>query len=325
MALLALAAPAWARVVTQLPGAARSLAVDTATGEVVVAALGLRGVAFIHFGAGSAPLVVHRPEWRVLDAMSLPGGRFLLAGRFGTLILVEPVAGAPLPDWRMVAEWPCEGVPTGLAWRDGHLMVAAGAAGVVVYEWERDATAPQLRGRFPMVDYSKQFAMLADGAVLLADNYDTGFQVLDTRDPRRPRRLGMMHTGGFVDSVASAPGIFAFADRNEGVALGDASNPAAVVATAVIPLPARRPGVRPPSAQQVAFGPDNVLLVCEGTGGARFFHARTGGGTVSHTLIGQYAPAGESIIEGIFLPGRRVLLACESGRLLLVNVPAVEN
>lgn len=308
--LTASAAPAEGPVL-QLPGSGRSLELHPESG-LVACGLALKGVAFFRVAEG-ATAEVH-PEWPTLDALALPGGGFLLADRFGKLRLVK--AGAD-GKFAQSAEWPAEGIPTDLERRGDALFVASGGAGLMVHEWADRSAAPILRGRFPFVDYSKEVVATADGRVYLADNHDTGLQILEVKDLQRPTGLSSQQAG-FVESVAVAGTVAAIASRNEGAMLFDVSNPRKPAFLLTIPRNAK---AAKGSARSVCFDAKGRLLVCEGPGGARLFSLYREGTAHKSKFVADLPAAGVAVSEGVVLPDGRFLICAEDGKVYCQAVP----
>lgn len=284
----------------QLPAYARSLRWDGGN-STLVASMALNGVAFLKMEEGEVVGASLHPDWATLDSLPLGGGRYLLAGRFGELLLVEPTS-APKPAgprrFRVAARWEVEGIPTGLHW-DGAatLLVAAGGAGLQRYHWSGDETRPRLESRYPFVDYSKEISVAANETTLyLADNFETGLQVLDIADPKRIVQLDMS-TGDFVDSVASHAGVLAIARRRSGVFLFDIADPAEPRARGRIEV---APGSQA-IVSQVRFDREGRLLVCDNAHGARFYEILEIKGGLVPELLAELPAGGGSAGSSAFL------------------------
>lgn len=192
-----------------------------AKGDLVVGCLGLAGTAFMTVDGDSSPtLVAIRKDLPTLGALFLEDDRILLAGRDGRLYRVDASdPGAP----RKLNTWDVEGIPMSLNLRQGVLTVASGAAGVLVFDWKGDGDEPRLRGRYPFVDYSKEAHYGPGSRLYLADNRDTGLQVLDVSTPTRPVRLACIDFGDFVDNVAVVGDLAVVGTRRQGIQVMDIS------------------------------------------------------------------------------------------------------
>lgn len=298
-----------------LPGAARHLDWD-AESSTLVASMALKGVAFLTLDqSGAVTAQSHRPDWLTLSSLSLGEGRHLLADRFLGLRLIEtPPQGPPVE----VALWPAEGIPTDLLLQDGILYVAAGAAGVYSYQWDGSEEAPRLRARYPFVDYSKTLAWHQPGQVLLvADNFETGMQVIDTAELLRPRQL-LAYPLGFVDSVAGWNDLVAVGSRHLGVAIVSLDDPALPLLRGEIPLPPT--DQHPPAIlRSLRIDAQGRLLVCEGDAGARLFQLADNG---QPELLATFETNDGGVLDGIFLFPRKIALSTDTGMLLIVDEPA---
>lgn len=246
----------------QLPGAARSISYEPDS-RILALSMALSGVAFYRVDDGQLSEVTTQEDWPTLHAMPLGNGQFLLARRFGSLQLVQ-VEGDGV---RELDSWETEGLPVHITSHEDRLYMAAGGQGLKVYDWNRESGAPRLRARYPFVDFSKQVAVDGQGLLFLADNLDTGLQILDVGDPERPTQLHMENPD-FVDSVDFADGIIAYTARHEGVRLLRPAGGGAFESVGSIPIPGQ-------TAQDVAivtsiqFIGEGRLLVTEAKRGAR--------------------------------------------------------
>lgn len=183
--------------------------------DLVVGCLGLAGTAFMTVDGDSSPTLVSiREDLPSLGAIFLPDDRMLIAGRDGKLYRVD-VSEPSSP--RKLNAWEVEGIPMSLTLRGSTLTVASGAAGVLVFDWKGDGCEPRLRGRYPFVDYSKEAHYGPGGRLYLADNRDTGLQVLDVSAPTRPARLACLDFGDFVDNVAVVGDLAVVGTRRRGL------------------------------------------------------------------------------------------------------------
>ncbi len=202
-----------------LPGPVINVA---AQGDLIVGCLGLRGTAFMVVDGDSSPtLAAMREDLPTLGALFLEEGRLLLAGRDGRIYRVD--ASNPRAP-RKLDVWDVEGIPMSMTYRRGILTVASGAAGVLVFEWSGDGCAPRLRGRYPFVDYSKEAHYGPGGRLYVADNRETGLQVLDVSTPTRPSRVSMTGFGDFVDNVAVVGDLAIVGTRRHGLKVMDVSS-----------------------------------------------------------------------------------------------------
>ncbi|CAN5248674.1 hypothetical protein BH09SUM1_BH09SUM1_10710 [soil metagenome] len=294
----------------KLPGYSRSVTYNTSS-SVIAASAALKGVAFISVKGDKPSLIAQYPEWTSLFALPLKDGAFLLADRFGMLRLIAPSGGG----YREIQKWQTEGIPTNLALADGRLYVAAGAAGFLAYDWNGGEKTPELRGRFPFVDYSKEIALGDRHEVYLADNLETGLQILDLKDIERPRLLSREHAG-FVDSVSRYGKIVAISSRREGAMLYDSSDSAALRRMGILE-PLTRSDHKAPDLRSVVFAPNGDLLVCEGLPGARVLSVKPEGNGVTMKELLKYDATG--VGDGLFLPDKVLVLSTEDGRLIFLD------
>lgn len=302
----------------QLPAFARSLRWDPGN-DTLVASMALNGVAFLKMKGEEVVGASHHPDWATLDSLPLGGGRYLLAGRFNELILAEPTS-APDPvgprRYKIAARWEVEGVPTGLHYDGTSLLVASGGAGLLRYEWPGNETEPRLRARYPFVDYSKEVSLASDGrTAYLADNHDTGLQVLDLSDPLRIRQVTMF-TGDFVDSVARHSDTLAIARRRVGVLLYDISTPTEPRQMARIRVADRRGAI----VNQVRFDNEGRLLVCDNAHGARLYQILEMDEGLVPDLLAELPVGGGSAGASAFLGGDLLALAGVDGLLTFTRI-----
>lgn len=302
--------------VAALPSVPRDLCIS-ADGKWVAAAMALEGVAFFPLEpATGGPVPQINREMATLSALPAGGGDFFLAGRWGTIRRMKPNAQGAFTT---VSQWDVEGIPTGLARHQDTLLVAAGPEGLLLYDLAAAAngTRPALRGRYPFVDYTKEISVASDGVIYLADNRDTGVQVLNVEEPLRPRSLFIGPTGGFVDSIAHHGGLLAVGNRHGGVFVLDASNARNPQMLARLdPMEQPAPGA-PPHVYQVRFSPAGDLLVCEGDAGARLLAIDRGpDGKVTLRLRQRFPTGGKGAWCGAFLPDGTLLLARSDGSVV---------
>jgi hypothetical protein len=277
--LIGALAPA-AEVVT-LPAMARALATSPEK-DVLVAALALEGVTFLPLGPGGLGQPTTVKEMPTLAILPLGGSEFLLGGRFGKILHVRWTGGAPT----LLQSFPVEGTPTGLM-RDGdRLLVASAAGGLLILRWE-PGSEPTMMARYPFVDYTKEVHSLSGSIVVLADNLETGMQILDLADPAKPLHLATV-SNGFVDSVTISGSRALLGDRKRGGFLYDLTTPSAPHLIGQLPI---APSLSPeaidlkhvttsPSGKfslsdsfsgVTVYGPDSTLLL-ETTTGALASH-----------------------------------------------------
>ena len=308
-----LAAEAFAEPIGRLPAFSRSLAWDNES-KLLAAPLALEGFALARLPSEASPEmdVRHFPDWPSLAALPAGEGRFLLAGRFGTLRLIGPDDEG---EYTEINSWETEGVPTDLHWDGKRLLMAGGPAGLLLYDWEGPGNEPYLRGRYPFVDYTKEIAVGSEGIVYLADNFDTGLQVLRTEDIMRPEGLATERRD-FVDSVAREGDLVAIAARRVGTYLFDMSNPAAPREIGFIrALPTSDRGGF--NVRRVDLDKLGHLIVCEGAQGARLFQLTPGEKGLSVKSLGRYPAGRGSAGEAHFLPDGRFVVVGHGGELYL--------
>ncbi|MCC5877312.1 MAG: hypothetical protein JJU11_13905 [Candidatus Sumerlaeia bacterium] len=299
----------------QLPGYARSLK-WVEEEKTLVASMALNGVSFLKIEKGKVVASGHRKEWATLDSVHIEGNRYLLAGRFNELRLVEinTIKGSSALQLRSIKTWPVEAIATNLVWDGEILYVASGGAGVQSYSWDGSETEPVLRGRYPYVDYSKELAVSSTlNALFLADNHDTGLQILDIADPTRLRQL-LENRGDYVDSLALHGERLAVARRYSGVQVFNVSKPEFPVTITEIPV-STRAMESDPSVSQIRFSPTGALLICENDRGARLIElVETSSGVVPDLLWELPGSAG-SAGSAAFLDGGRIALCALDGTI----------
>jgi len=318
--LLALAIPAVVAVASDrvsLGYGARQIDLHPET-SVMAAAMMLKGSAFLAVDPAGVPgEPTLRPDWPTLDALALPGGRFLLADRFGVLRLVEvPVVDGKCQP-REIANWPVEGTPTGLWATEDYLLVASASAGLLTFHWD-GSSAPRLASRYPFVDYSKEIRLRDDGVAVLADNWDTGLQILNLSDPLRPEHLATV-TGGFIDSVAIAGDTVAIVDRKRSARVYTIRSPRSPQLLFEVPsLPHKDP--RGGDLKRVVFSPSSRLMVCEGPAGAQLVTFYLRDGKPDSKTVFVFNDAG--VNDAVFLTEETVLLSLMNGEIRRVQLPA---
>jgi hypothetical protein len=276
----------------------------------------LKGAAFISLSTQGLGTPTVREDWPSLDALALPGGRFLLADRFGLVRLVAVEVVGTACQVRQIAVWPVEGTPTGLWATDKYLLVASAGTGLLTYTWDGVST-PTLASRYPFVDYSKEIRLRADGIGVLADNWDTGLQVLNLSNPLRPVHLATM-TGGFIDSVALAGDTVAIIDRRKEARVISIRDPKAPqVLLRIPPLPS--PDPKGPDLKRVIFSPASRLMVCEGPGGAQLVRFGTRDGKPTASTVWRFQEVGVNDVA--FLSETDAVLSLMNGEIRLVNLP----
>lgn len=281
-----------------------------ARGQLIVANMGLRGTAFLSIDNETSPtLRTIRSDIHSLSTYFLSDNQLLLAGRDGCLHRVD--ARNPAQP-RLLNSWTVEGIPMGIQYRDGILLVASGAAGVLLFDWQGGADTPALRGRYPFVDYSKELYYGPSSRVYLADNNDTGMQVLDVSTPMRPARVAGVNMNDFVDNVAVLGDRAIIGTRKMGTFVFDISAPRPKETLHVPPT-----SMADPKTQAVEALGDSSFVVAEGKNGTRVYRLdRTQIGdraTVTHTLSGATTPS-QSIAV---LPGDRIVVGGLDGSVTL--------
>ncbi|MDX2175857.1 MAG: hypothetical protein SF028_05245 [Candidatus Sumerlaeia bacterium] len=283
--------------VATLAAAPRHLvALDGSRVLACLAANGLQAVTIDGESATAAPVLAGT---LALHALPLPGERVLVGTRSGRLALFSTAQWPELPP---IADWPAEGLPTHLALRGGMLYVASGGDGVIAYRWDAASGAPEVAARFPFVDYSKELAFDSEGRLFLADNRDTGLQLLEADDPARLGFVRRWTPGDYVDSVAVAGGFAFAAARRTGVHALDPSW-TSLRKGAFLPKTSEESWV-----SQVAATRDGRVVVCEGEGGARL---ATFTPVAGWTVLAETGASAQCVVE------------LEGGSLLLGGADAV--
>lgn len=292
----------------KLPAPARHLAANETSG-VLAASMALDGIGFLPIDAAGQDSLVHR-ESACLGAEPYGEG-FLAAGRFGSLLRFAG-NGANLAITERIET---EGVPVDLLATHGRIIAALGPAGLAIYDYQPGEEA-QLRARYPFVDYTKRVLMRGD-YLFLADNFDTGLQILHQGDLFGPRRV-FQQPLGFVDDVALHSDFLAVAVRLKGTVLYHIGNPESPRELLRIPL--RQTTSGDSRVRQVLFSPGGDLLICEASAGARLLRlAMVGDSLKTETL--QEKAGGTSALSAAFLPNKRLAIASEEGDLTIVELP----
>lgn len=302
----------------KLPGFARSLRWSEAE-SLLVTSMALNGIAFLQIEDGKVVASEFRKDWPTLDSIPIREGRHLLADRFNKLRLIEVKTPASKGDpirVRELAVWETDVIATNLAWDGQNLLVAGGGAGVQSYKWDGSEEEPVLRGRYPFVDYSKEINLSADGNILyLADNLDTGLQILNVTDPRRMVRL-LQRSGDFVDSLSRHNDLLAVTYRHSGVEILDVSNPEFPRVLTQIPVSQRTMETHP-TVLQVRFDSEGRVFVCENDRGARYFALIESTSGVVPDLLWELPRSAGSAGSVVFLPGGRLALCSLDGTLTI--------
>ncbi len=278
----------------------------------------LKGASFIRFGEGE-PEVHFEADWPTLCAEEIGSETILLGDRFAGLRFVNLSEGDP----STIATWPTEDVPNDILYREGRLYVAAGGTGVSIYEWSGSEQPPQLRGRFPFVDFSRELAIDAHNHLFVADNRDTGMQILDVTGIMRPTYLSH-RMSGYVVSVALHEQLAFAADRRSGVVVYDVTDPANPTELGMIPR------------QNFTSGPENIveeittdaagnLMVVESERPARMFRIDRSGETPAFRP--QNAPPFTGLVlqQAIFLPEGRMAAISEQNKLIVETLTTQET
>lgn len=303
-----------------LPSTARALSLD-APRRVLVASMALKGVTFLKLDEGSAVSAAdHHEEWPTLHALAIGDGSFLLADRFGLLRHVKPGKDPATGKTRFieVKSWKVEGLPTHLAMASNGLLVASGGAGLNFFEWKSPSDDPVLRGRYPFVDYTKEIALTTRGIVAIADNFDTGLQVIDGTDLLRPKCLAIQQ-GGFIDSVSTWGELAAIANRRDGTFFFDLRTPTKPREVGHLPLMGLSNG-REGFVKSVQFDARGRLLICESGAGARLVQVSAREGKAVSEELWRHAAAGFGALDGIFLDDSTLALSTEQGELLIFPI-----
>ena len=212
--------------------------------------------------------------------------------------------------------WKCEGLPTHLATSGDGLLVASGGAGLLLYDWKARDAEPILKGRFPYVDYTKEIAFDAKGIAYLADNFETGLQVVDGRDLLKPKLLAM-RTGGFADSVAVHGALLAVGNRQRGTQFYDIGNPLEPRLLGAVPAGKSATG-KAGIPKAVDFDARGRLLICEGPAGARLVEPVVTDGVLAVRDL-KKIPV-DSALDAVFLPGGILATATDKGTVVLCPI-----
>ncbi|MCC6546650.1 hypothetical protein IT570_05730 [Candidatus Sumerlaeota bacterium] len=290
---------------------ARSLSAS-ADGTILAASHALKGLTLLRIEDGKIAQEEYHSEWPTLHAEPLEGGSFLLADRFEGIRLIAPEGQESFGGYKELLKFPCEGIPTHLAVSKDRLLIAAGGSGLLLYEWKDRAAAPSLRGRFPFVDYTKEVAIDTRGMAYLADNYETGLQIVDQRDPMRPKLMAM-RTGGFCDSVTIHGEILAAANRQRGLQIWNVADP---LHPALMETVAVEPGA---VAKSVTFNSAGYLVLCEGAGGARLLQPKLTAAGVEMGWKGRLTPVGVGALDATFLPSGMIVVGSDKGDLIFCS------
>jgi hypothetical protein len=107
---------------------------------------------------------------------------------------------------------------------EGHY-VAAGGAGLV---WLPDPLTSNTRPAAVLrnFDHVKQCVFYPPHYLLLADNFDGGLQVLDIRQPARPRPVHVFQLSGFCESLEAFDGFVVLGVRTRGLMVVNLEDPA---------------------------------------------------------------------------------------------------
>lgn len=288
-----------------LPAPARALTPSPA-GDRVVASMALHGFALVR---GSDGGILHvEKDVATLNALWLNEEDCLLAGRFSELIVVRfPRAGGA----RILHRFPCEGIPNHLQRNGTELMVAAGGDGLLLYHWDNPAQAPRVTARFPFVDFTRQSVRGPGQSILLADNLDTGFQVLSQAGRHRLRREAMLKADR-VECVAVQGDLAAVGSRRTGTLLVDVSDAAKPRTLGVVRLRGSAAGEQ---VRELHFVGAGRLLICEGAAGAVLMTLERQGQTVTATAAWRQPFNDGGAACAAVLPGSRVMVAGLDGRL----------
>lgn len=288
-------------ITMQLPAPALNV---SAGDGIIVACLGLKGTAIIAVDEDSSPtLLAVREDVPSLYSTFLPEGRLLLGGRDGNLYRMD--ASHPACP-KKLNTWPVEGIPMSVNYAEGRITVASGAAGVLLFDWEGGNCAPVLRGRYPFVDYSKEARFGPGGRLYLADNRDTGMQVLDVSSTMRPTRLASCVFDDFADNIAIVGRRAVVGSRRNGVVVFDVSGPQPRLLGSV--QTGRQFDPRVLAVEAIG---DNEFVVAEGEAGTRIYRfsakspeapaelVETLPGSVANGISLAVAPNGNIVIGGI--------------------------
>ncbi len=311
------AAPQLTRLTETLPGSPRHLNY-LPKHDLLFASLVLQGSLLIH-GAGNDTgwEVEYHPEWKSLHSIEISETQILSGDRFEGVRLIEK-NGLNSKAYRQVELWEVSGIPTHLYLYNNLLMIASGASGLYAYDFpvlEGRVEAPVLRSRYPFVDYSKEIGFVEQGSVYLADNMDTGLQVLDYTDILRPV-LVEQKKGDFVDSVSVTDQLVAIAWRRNGVEVYKREG-RELKSLYRIALPSR--GImRLRRAAQVKFASDDTLIACWGAAGAGVYRTHVSGQEVQEVWVSPNEITDHLVCVEV-LPRNRYLFGAQQGTLYLLQ------
>ena len=294
--------------------AARNLSFNRGA-KVLAAAQALGGVTFLKIEDGKVVAQEFHQEWQTLHALPLEDGAFLLADRFAGIRLVAPAQQGTFGTYGEKLNFPCEGIPTHLVVDKDRLLVAAGGAGLLLYEWPLHEAAPMLRGRFPFVDYTKEIVLDGRGMAYLADNFETGLQIIDQRDLMRPKLMAL-RSGGFFDSVAIHGELLAVANRRHGLQLWNVQDPAKPELMQAVMLEAKG------FPKSITFGSEGKLVLCHGGGGAFLYEPRVKNGVLELKADGRITPDAASALHSVFLSPGLIVVSSERGELFFCRIGA---
>lgn len=309
--------------VTSIGPAARRIDYLPGSG-VLVASQTLRGSSFARLEGMALGPVLQKPDWPTLVAEEVGNNRMILGDRHNQLRLVEVSVDA---ERRVrlaeLARWPVPAPPIDVVYRDGFLHVALGGSGVYTYQWNAASLdTPALRSRYPFVDYSKEIRFNEQGVLFLADNLDTGMQVLEMSDVLRPRMLAT-RTHGFIETVDVSGWLVVIGDRTMGYHLYDCRSVSEPRLAGFIALPRAeilRVQRRASIARSVELDERGHLLVADGPGGARLFEVKPGE-PLTTTLKAAWNPGNQGAADAIFIGIDRVAIATEAGGIAIHRMP----
>lgn len=301
-----------AEVLSQAMLPATALAISSRENRVYVSA-GWSGTGFLSLEeSGALTLETFSPELPSWHVLPVGDGWLLLASAqnpespSGYLAIVnERDPGRPC----RTCMWEVDGLPLWLALKGELLAVSSGGAGVALYEWKGPMERPELRGRFPFVDFTKRCEFLPNGDLAVADNFDGGLLTIETADPLRPALAVRTLLGDFADSVAADSNFVMVTGRRDGFYLFDIATPGGepkLGVTLSVPFtPERR------ARWAESTGNVGEFLLSEGSDGARIVRV-------------ERSPAGSlktATADRLTVPGRSFGQShrTESGFLLLAG------
>lgn len=275
---------------------ASALAISSREERVYVSA-GWSGTGFLSLKeSGTLSLDTFSPELPSWHVLPVGNGWLLLASAqnpespSGYLAIVnERDPGRPC----RTCMWEVDGLPLWLALKGDLLAVSSGGAGVALYDWKGPMERPELRGRFPFVDFTKRCVFLASGDLAVADNFDGGLLTIDTADPLRPALGARAIFGDFADSVAADSRFVMVTGRRDGFYLFDIATPGAeprLCETISVPFAQDRRARWAESTGNVG-----EFLLSEGIDGVRIVRVERGAtGAVKTTTTDRLAVPGRS-------------------------------